>query len=186
MPTLIGDAAITRFKENEERIDKFVNGSAAEGYTTSSGAAVESILKFLARKDVEINQAASGVLAETTALLQATEAARDAAENFSDSADASNAQVQQAFAALAAMLFPSSLVGASNKYLAVKADESGYEHRFLTSDLTAFYGFKLNGAMLQVDTGPGNFSEANYFESVFAPAGLSFSINSAGNLIVTF
>lgn len=186
MPTLTGDAAITRFKENEERIDKFVNGSSTESYVSSTGALVETIAKFLARKDGEINVGATAILAQNVAVRDATAAFRDQAENFKDDAEAANVQVQAAFAALAAMLFPSSVVGQANKYLAVKADESGYELRPLTTDLTAFYGFKLNGATLQVDTGVGNYTETDYFESTFAPAGLTFSINAAGELIVTF
>lgn len=52
MAILPAEEAIDRFKQNEERIDKFVND--ADGYTTSGGQEVESISAFLQRVEGEI------------------------------------------------------------------------------------------------------------------------------------
>lgn len=59
--------AIDRFKDNEERIDIFVNGDEAASYEPTEGADVPSVRKFLADKDEEINTAAEGILAQTVA-----------------------------------------------------------------------------------------------------------------------
>lgn len=74
---LTGEQAVTRFRENEERVNKFVNDPV--GYTDTEGTAVESVQAFLARKDNEINTAADGILAQTTAQKDAAVAAKDAA-----------------------------------------------------------------------------------------------------------
>lgn len=47
--------AIPRFKENEERVDKLVNGTALETWQTSGGVILPTFAKFLADKDAEIN-----------------------------------------------------------------------------------------------------------------------------------
>lgn len=49
MAQLPPDQAINRFKENEDRFDKFVND--ATGYVSSGGATVESLQEFLARAE---------------------------------------------------------------------------------------------------------------------------------------
>ena len=53
----------------------------------------------------------------------------------------------------------------------------------------AFYGFKTNGATLQVDvttaSGSETFTLSDYADSEFASLGLTFSINASGNLIFT-
>lgn len=49
MAQLPPDQAINRFKENEDRFDKFVN--EATGYVSSGGATVESLQEFLARAE---------------------------------------------------------------------------------------------------------------------------------------
>ena len=43
------DEAVGRFKENEDRFDKFVNDDT--GYTSTTGAAVESVPAFLEREE---------------------------------------------------------------------------------------------------------------------------------------
>ncbi|WP_269501119.1 hypothetical protein [Burkholderia sp. IMCC1007] len=66
------------FQQNAARIDKFVNGSPTDSYTTTGGQVeVPSIQKFLAQKSQEINQQADGVLADATE--QANNAAASAA-----------------------------------------------------------------------------------------------------------
>ena len=50
---------VTRFQQNEERQQTWTNGTAAESYTTNTDAQpVESIRKFMVRKDGEINASA--------------------------------------------------------------------------------------------------------------------------------
>lgn len=51
MAVLPIDEAISRFKDNESRVDGFVNG---EGYTTTGGEAVESIPPFMRRIETEV------------------------------------------------------------------------------------------------------------------------------------
>ena len=59
--------AIDRFKENEERIDTFVNGDENASYEQIGGGDdVPSVQKFLADKDAEINVAAEGILEQTS------------------------------------------------------------------------------------------------------------------------
>ncbi len=56
--------AITRFKNNDDRIDIFANGSDTQDYTTSGGTTVPSIRKFLALKNTQINDGADSILQE--------------------------------------------------------------------------------------------------------------------------
>lgn len=59
--------AINRFKENEERIDTFVNGDENASYEPIGGGDdVPSVQKFLADKDAQINVAAEGILEQTS------------------------------------------------------------------------------------------------------------------------
>jgi len=78
------DKAIKRLQTNDERLEKFANGGVGENYTSSSGAIVPSIQKFLATKNTEINVGAESALAGAVAAkdaaeLSATEAADSAA-----------------------------------------------------------------------------------------------------------
>lgn len=74
------DQSVSRFKDNEDRLDKFVNDDT--GYTSSGGLSVESIPAFLDRVEGEINTTV-GTVAGNVALAQSAattaEAARDAA-----------------------------------------------------------------------------------------------------------
>lgn len=68
--------AIPRFKGNEDRIDKFTNGTAAETWQTSGGVTLPTLAKFLADNDEEISEAAdSAAAAATSAAAAATSAA---------------------------------------------------------------------------------------------------------------
>lgn len=72
--------AIERFKDNESRVNDFVNG---EGYTTTGGEPVESLPNFLERQEQEIQQTTGTVsanLAASNSAKVAAEAARDAAQ----------------------------------------------------------------------------------------------------------
>lgn len=62
MTQLSINEALNRFKDNENRLDGFVNG---DGYTTTGGQAVESVPDFIARKEGEIN--AADAIAQTEA-----------------------------------------------------------------------------------------------------------------------
>lgn len=53
MTQLTTDAAIQRFGENEERVDKFVNEYGS--YNTTGGQSVETLPSFILRKDEEID-----------------------------------------------------------------------------------------------------------------------------------
>lgn len=110
MTTLTGEEAVTRFKENEERIDTFVNSPT--GYTTTpetGSQPVESVQEFLTRKDNEINVSANGILAQT-------EAARD------------DAQAAQLAAETAAANLPNASTGGANKFLQTNATGDGWDY----------------------------------------------------------
>ncbi|QEP29878.1 hypothetical protein HYP99_gp080 [Sinorhizobium phage ort11] len=79
--------AIPRFKENEERVDKLVNGTALETWQTSGGVTLPSFAKFLADKDDEIDSAAESAAA---AALSASAAALSAATSETNAANAIN------------------------------------------------------------------------------------------------
>lgn len=58
---------IARFKSNEDRVDRFVNGTDTQDFVTSGNVAVPTIRKFLKQKDTDINTAANGILTQSTA-----------------------------------------------------------------------------------------------------------------------
>ncbi len=78
------DEALNRFKDNEQRLDQFINDEA--GYTSSNGVPVESIPAFLERVENEID-ATTGAVASNLALSEsaklAAQSARDIAQNSS-------------------------------------------------------------------------------------------------------
>lgn len=75
------DEAVSRFQQNEDRVDKFVNDPT--GYTSSGGQVVESLPAFLERVETDI-QNTTGAIASNVSAAQsaqaAAEAARDAAQ----------------------------------------------------------------------------------------------------------
>ncbi|QWY83771.1 hypothetical protein [Rhizobium phage RHph_X3_15] len=79
--------AIPRFKGNEDRVNKLVNGTALETWQTSEGVTLPTFAKFLADKDEEISEAsdaaeaaaASAASAAASAAIVATYATRAAA-----------------------------------------------------------------------------------------------------------
>lgn len=78
------DEALNRFKDNEDRFNKFVNDDA--GYTSSAGENVESVPAFLERIESEIS--AIGAIAITEANKVAAQAAQAAAESAEATAEA--------------------------------------------------------------------------------------------------
>lgn len=73
------EQAIPRFRQNEERVDEFVNGGPSSTFLTSTGLSVPSISKFLADKNSEINIGAASILALATAQVNF---ARDISSRF--------------------------------------------------------------------------------------------------------
>jgi hypothetical protein len=55
------DQAIPRFKQNEDRMDRFANGSDSATWNTSDGQAVPSLRKFLKDKNAQIDGAVETV-----------------------------------------------------------------------------------------------------------------------------
>ncbi|QWY83772.1 pectin lyase fold domain-containing protein [Rhizobium phage RHph_X3_15] len=89
------DQAIPRFKENEERIDKFVNGTDLEVWTPEVGAPLPTIAKFLKDKEAEIDLANTGIMAEAIAAKEAAElAATNAATQVTLATAAKDAALQ--------------------------------------------------------------------------------------------
>lgn len=86
------DQSISRFQENEERLDQFVNDP--DGYTSSTGQNVESIPAFLERVESEID--ATGAIAITEANKTASANSAAAANASATNADASRIAAQAA------------------------------------------------------------------------------------------
>lgn len=59
MAELTLEEAIPRFKANEDRVDRFVNGGDTSTWTTSGGTTVPSLLKFLKDWETSLQAAAS-------------------------------------------------------------------------------------------------------------------------------
>lgn len=78
--------AIVRYKTNEDRFDRFMNGTALQTVITSGGQAFPTIRKFLADKNAEINIATDGILAQVIQARQTTLGYRDAAQGFAQAA----------------------------------------------------------------------------------------------------
>ncbi|QTG12365.1 hypothetical protein G6M86_03515 [Agrobacterium tumefaciens] len=85
---------IDRFKQNEDRMDRFTNGSENQDFVTSGGVSVPSIRKFLNQKAFEFDTAlpllfeaaATGLISSVTAEADRSENARDLSEQFRDQA----------------------------------------------------------------------------------------------------
>lgn len=73
------DEALNRFKDNEGRLDQFINGD--DGYTLSNGVQVESIPAFLERVEGEIEQT-TGAVASNLALSESAKLAAETARNI--------------------------------------------------------------------------------------------------------
>ncbi|WP_425962700.1 right-handed parallel beta-helix repeat-containing protein [Rhizobium nepotum] len=77
---------IDRFKQNEDRMDRFTNGSDTQTFTTSGGQTVPTIRKFLKDKDTEINAGADSILAQSELARNEAVDARVGSENARDDA----------------------------------------------------------------------------------------------------
>lgn len=113
---------IDRFKKNEDRMDRFTNGSDTQTFTTSGGQTVPTIQKFLKDKDTEINEnveqmfegAATGLVASVTAEADRSrdeadrsEAARDIAAGYAgDTVSQGNVPIYGTVTGLAALTIP--------------------------------------------------------------------------------
>jgi hypothetical protein len=91
---------IVRFKGNEDRFDRFLNGTAVQTVITSGGQPFPTVRKFLADKNTEINVASGNILSQSVA-------ARDAAQDFKNQARISAEKAAQS-AEEAALFDPSS------------------------------------------------------------------------------
>lgn len=81
------DQAIPRFKTNEDRIDKFTNGSSTETVTTSDGQQYPTIRKFLADKSEEIDAAVEGFVEDLIGdQIEEIDASVDRAQEWSEKA----------------------------------------------------------------------------------------------------
>lgn len=77
---------IGRFKQNEDRMDRFTNGTDGQSIIHSDGQSSPSIRKFLKDKDTQINQGAESIL---TAARNARDAALGAKDDSEDARDLS-------------------------------------------------------------------------------------------------
>lgn len=139
---------IERFKQNEDRMDRFTNGSDTQVITHSDGSTSPTIRKFLKDKDLEINTAGEGILAQAVSARNASIDAREASEDARDESVAarqdsiSARDLSQAWAEGSApggpgtksakewaqsISLPSSGSSDAGKALIVKPDASGYQ-----------------------------------------------------------
>ena len=91
MVQLALNQATKRFQENDERMEGFVNGDENGGYTSSNGADVPSIQRFLAQKDAQINADVGGILSQVTDARDMAEASAIDAANIATSIAAESA-----------------------------------------------------------------------------------------------
>lgn len=130
------NTGIPRFKQNEERMDRFTNGSDNQTFTTSGGSEVPTIRKFLKDKGAEIDaavpimfeEAAEGLIESVTleadrseAARVGSEAARDIAEGYaSDAVSQGNVPIYGTVSGVSALNIPVGINAFSlNGYAAV-------------------------------------------------------------------
>lgn len=94
------DIAIPRFKTNEDRFDRFTNGTDTQTYTASDGENVPSLRKFLKDKNAEINTAADGILAASVTAKNDAVTAKNQAVTAKDQAVTAKNAAEAAAAAL--------------------------------------------------------------------------------------
>lgn len=155
------NTGIPRFKQNEERMDRFTNGSDNQTFTTSGGIDVPTIRKFLKDKDAEIDSnveqmfedAATGLIASVTNEANRSrdeadrsEAARDIAAGYaSDAVSQGNVPIYAAVMGMPALTIPTGInairvngyyaVGDGGGGFYVKTDgEPSHPGKFQTSD----------------------------------------------------
>ncbi|NSZ63478.1 hypothetical protein G6L16_009010 [Agrobacterium tumefaciens] len=116
------NTGIPRFKQNEERMDRFTNGSDNQTFTTSGGVEVPTIRKFLKDKDAEIDEnveqmfdeAVGGLVTAVTAEADRSrdeadrsEAARDIAAGYaSDAVSQGNVPIYATIVGMPAFSIP--------------------------------------------------------------------------------
>jgi lysophospholipase L1-like esterase len=157
MAVLPIDESISRFKENENRLDGFVNG---DGYTTTGGQVVESVPDFIARKESEIS--ATNAIAVTTANKNDALAYRNAAQSAASDALGyrNQAETFKNQAEAVAVGASSAIVGKAtraelNAALAYAAGTIGY----VTNDPTpANNGYYLKSGA----SGSGSWAQSSY------------------------
>ncbi|QEP29880.1 hypothetical protein HYP99_gp082 [Sinorhizobium phage ort11] len=91
------DQAIPRFKGNEERVDKLVNGTDLEVWSTANGVVLPTFAKFLKDKEAEYDLAIAGPVAQAQA---AADASASSAAESAASATAADASADAAQAIL--------------------------------------------------------------------------------------
>lgn len=133
---------IDRFKQNEDRMDRFTNGSDTQTFVTSGGQIVPSIRKFLKDKDSEINVATDGILDQSEAARDAAISARDDSEEARDEAVTARNQSQ----AWAEGTEPGGPTTRSSKGWADRAAEIAASIRQTAPNLTFASGLVLENA----------------------------------------
>lgn len=78
---------IDRFKQNEDRMDRFTNGTQTQSITHSDGQTSPSIRKFLKDKDDQINMAAGSILEKTIEVRDAAILAKQSSQDARDESE---------------------------------------------------------------------------------------------------
>jgi len=196
------NSAVAQVTTDSQLLHQVVHGAANVTVTTEGGV-LPSIAKLLAAADANISQASRGVLAQSLAAAANAESAAQLATIEANRAQASASQgvadttvvlnqvqtsgnqilvdaeavLQQVIAKFMAIGLPSTLVGAHDMLLKVKADESGYE-LVHTAALPRFYGFHLSsdGSELLLTEGREEAFESSDFTAWTISEGVSFAL----------
>jgi len=151
------DQAIKRLQTNDERLEKFANGGVGESYTSSAGAVVPSIQKFLATKNTEINVGAESALAGAVAAMEAAEL------SATDAADSAASLIGSGTAALIGTV-PAGNLTAVNVQGAL--DELDYEkvsiNQLASTDGASLIGYITDGVGAVDTTVHGRLREIDY------------------------
>lgn len=116
------NTGIPRFKSNEDRFDRFVNGTDTQSWTTSGAASVPTIRKFLKDKNDEIDGTITDVFDARDASVAAATAAATARDESVSAKDASVAAKDAALVAKAAVEAAVPPAGSQNSILVGQSD----------------------------------------------------------------
>lgn len=143
------------------------DGGLGGGPSTSDIAGAQNAAQTATTKAGEAATSASAAADRVSEAEEARDAAREARD--------------QAEGAIDALPTGTALQGNAGKFIRVNDDELGYE---VVSSVAGFYGLKVESGRLKLDKGDGTFAADDYVWSGVHPAGLTFSINDSGHLVV--
>ncbi len=176
----------TMLSEQVDRSLKVVESSATTGLTMAELVADKALVVDSTGSTVVMGPTTSEISGAATSAAAAA-ASETAAAGSASSAASSASTAQASQQAINLPTITSSYVGF---YVRVNSAGTGYEFISPPQDNATFYGFKMNGSLLQYDKSvigqSGSYTLSDYRDYDFGAAGLAFSINSSGHLVATF